>query len=174
MNLNAMVNKITNLIIAAHLTLVSYSYSQESHKHTIYADVNTSGPVYSLNYDRIFHRGENVFYAYRIGLHWLHDEVALPLGISLITGKQNHHMEFSLSFTPYIDRTNYLFREGNISDKYLYITPGIGYRFQKPGGGLFVKSLVAPLILLDPPSDDFWKMDGSVDPLLSVGLGFTF
>lgn len=149
-------------------------FCQTAHKHTVYADVNSRGPVYTINYDRIFHQGEKIAYAYHIGFHWLHDEVGIPLGLSLITGKYNHHAELSVTVMPYIDRANYLFREGNISDKYLYITPGLGYRFQKPGGGLFMKALVAPIILLDPPSDDFWNMDAKVHPLLNVGVGYTF
>ena len=147
---------------------------QQMNKHTVYADVNTSGPVYTINYDRIFHQGEKVAYTYHIGFHWIHDEIGIPFGISLLTGKENHHAEFSLSFMPYVDRADYLFTEGNISDKYLYITPGVGYRFQKPGGGLFLKTLVAPLISLDPPSDDFWNMDSDIHPLLSVAIGYTF
>jgi hypothetical protein len=149
-------------------------HSQQMHKNTLYLEGSTRGPSYSLNYDRVFLDGVKVAWAYRIGMHWLHDEIGLPLGISLITGKQEHHAEISLTFTPYVDRANYLFREGNISDKYLYITPGFGYRYQRPTGGLFIKGLLAPLIFLDPPSDDFWNMDAKVYPLLSVGAGYTF
>ena len=143
-------------------------------KHTVYIDVSTRGPVYTINYDRIFIKRDKVSFSYRIGFFLLKDEIAMPLGISLITGKHDHHAEFSLTLTPDIDRFNYLFREGNVSDKYLYITPGFGYRYQKPEGGLFIKALVAPMILLDPPSDDFWNMDPKLYPLLTVGTGISF
>ncbi|RYG53260.1 MAG: hypothetical protein EOO01_04810 [Chitinophagaceae bacterium] len=161
------------LVFICMLSLNS-GFGQQDHKHTVYADVSTRGPVYTINYDRIFYRGEKLSYAYRIGFHWLHDEIGMPLGISLLTGKHEHHAELSLTFTPYIDRADYLFREGNISDKYIYITPGIGYRYQKPAGGLFLKALVAPLILLDPASDDFWNMNPKVYSLLTIGAGYTF
>ncbi|MHA4843914.1 hypothetical protein ACX0G7_07120 [Flavitalea antarctica] len=170
----------SRLKITVHLILIlvllqgPHAQSQERHKHTLYIDASTRGPVYSVNYDRIFYYGEKLSYSYRIGFHWLHNEAGIPLGISLITGKQEHHAEFSLTLTPYIKRVDYLFREGNISDKYLYITPGIGYRYQKPTGGLFVKALLAPLILLDPPSDDFWNMDTRLNSLFTIGAGYTF
>jgi hypothetical protein len=163
-----------SFLLILFILLVCSAYGQGVHRHTIFADASTTGPVYTVNYDHIFYSGELVSYSYRIGFHWLHDEVGIPLGISLITGQQDHHAEFSLTLTPYIDRANYLFREGNISDKYLYITPGIGYRYQKPTGGLFLKALVAPLVLLDPPSDDFWNMDPKVYGLISIGAGYTF
>jgi hypothetical protein len=164
----------TYLLFVILIWLTGTSYSQDTHKHTLYVEGSTRGPVYTMNYDRMFYLGEKVSYSYRIGFHWLHDEIGIPLGISLITGTEDHHAEFSLTLTPYIDRVNYLFREGNISDKYLYITPGVGYRYQKPMGGLFLKALVAPLVLLDPPSDDFWKMDPKVYSVLSIGAGYTF
>lgn len=165
--------KAAVLVLLLAATTVE-ALSQQTHRSSFYADINTSGPVYTVNYDGIFHQGEKVSYAYHIGFHWLHDEVGIPFGISLLTGAENHHAEFSLTLMPYVDRANYLFDEGNISDKYLYITPGAGYRFQKPGGGLFLRTFVGPSILLDPPSDDFWNMDVKVSAVFSFGVGYTF
>jgi hypothetical protein len=162
------------LLIILFLILVCSCSGQDVHKHTVYVDISTRGPVYTVNYDRIFYTSEKVSYSYRLGFHWLHDEIGIPLGISLITGKQDHHAEVSLTMTPYVDRANHLFQEGNISDKYLYITPGIGYRYQKPSGGFFLKGLVAPLVLLDPPSDDFWNMDPKIYSMLTIGAGYNF
>ncbi|HTE26585.1 hypothetical protein [Flavitalea sp.] len=79
--------------ILMYLIAVSNAYGQQLRKHSVDADIRTSGPVYAVNYGCIFHQRERIAYTYRIGFHWLNDEVGIPPGVSLITGKQNHHPE---------------------------------------------------------------------------------
>jgi len=90
------------------------------------------------------------------------------------TGQSASHAEFSITAVPYIETYKDLFSGNNLSDKKLYLIPGAGYRYQKPGGGFFFKVIVAPVIYLDPPSDHFWKMDTKVYPGITGGAGFSF
>ena len=75
---------------------------------------------------------------------------------------------------PYVEDYEKLFSPGSPSDKKLDIIPGCGYRFQNPGGGFFFKIIAAPIINLDPLSDNFWKMEGKVYAGGSIGAGINF
>ena len=152
------------------------SYSQDNNyaRNTLYADFASKGATYSINYDRIFSVGEKLSKSYRIGFSVLKNAVAVPLGINFFTGHNDSHVEFSLTVVPYIETYKDLFSGNNLSDKKLFIIPGAGYRYQKPGGGFFFKAIVAPVIYLDPPSDNFWKMDGKVYAGITAGAGYSF
>lgn len=143
-------------------------------RNTVYAEGTSHGAYYSINYDRIFRLGANFTNTYRIGFSLLNNAVALPVGLNFLKGDGFHHFEFGLTIVPYVENYQKLFQAGSLSDKKIYLIPGAGYRYQPPGGGLFFKAIVAPVIYLDPPSDNFWKMDGKVYAGGSVGAGISF
>lgn len=166
------------LLFAFLFFCVDENFAQSSKtfsaKSTVYAEAATQGPAYAINYDRIFSEGNVVAKSYRFGFSVYNDVLAFPIGISFITGKNQHHAEFSLTAVPYVEKFQKLFAAGNVSDKKLYIIPGAGYRYQKPAGGFFFKAVAAPVLLLDPPSDNFWKMYPKLFAGVSVGAGYSF
>jgi hypothetical protein len=152
-------------------------YAQEKHstRNAVYIELASRGPVYSVNYDRIFREGDKLAYSFRAGFSIEKNAVSFPLGIHLITGIKDHHAEFSLNFIPYIDYdTPPAGSNKDHADKYLYINPGIGYRYQKKNTGIFLRAAIGPSIFLDPPSDDFWNMDPKLYGFGSVGIGIGF
>jgi hypothetical protein len=153
---------------------VAFCYGQEKSINTFYADFASKGALYSVNYDRVFGQGENLSKTYRVGVSFLKDVIAVPLGINFFTGHQSSHVEFSLTVVPYIEHYSNLFSGDNLSDKKLYIIPGAGYRYQPVAGGFFFKAIAAPIIYLDPPSDNFWKMSTKIYPGITAGLGYSF
>ena len=157
----------------------SFLYAQldrenNSGKNTFYIELASRGSFYSVNYDHIFHEGNKLSTSFRIGFSIERDAISFPLGLNLITGKENHHAEFGLTLIPFIDHYKTFLSGDNLSDKKIYVIPFIGYRFQKPSGGIFFKASVSPLIFLDPPSDDFWNMDPKVYAYGNIGIGFCF
>ncbi len=142
--------------------------------NTFFAEYLSTGSFFSVNYERVFSKGSSLSAAYRVGLSAAKKTVGLPLGIHFFNGQRNSHVEFGLLVVPFVENYKYLFSAGNRSDKKIYIIPGAGYRYQNPAGGLFFRSVVAPVILLDPRSDNFWKMDGRVLPGIAVAGGFCF
>lgn len=151
-----------------------YPMNNEFAKNTFYLELASKGSFYSVNFDHIFLRGDNLSYSYRIGFSIEKNGISFPAGINIITGKRSHHAEFGLTIIPYIDRYRTLLSGDNLSDKYLYVIPAAGYRFQRQNGGLFLKAGVSPLIFLDPPSDDFWKMNPQLFFYGNAGVGFSF
>ena len=143
-------------------------------RNTIYADFASKGAYYSINYDRVFRRGEKLSWSYRVGFSILKDAIAVPLGIHLFTGRYAHHAEFSITGVPYVEKYTKLFSSGNLSDKKIYVIPGTGYRYQKKEGGFFCRVVVSPLIYLDPPSDDFWNMESKLYLGINGGVGISF
>jgi hypothetical protein len=143
-------------------------------RNTIFLDFSTKGAIYSINYDRIFNQRKSINLSGRIGFSILKDAIAFPVGINLFTGKGSSHVEFSLTFIPYIDHYKSFLSKNDLSDKYIYVVPGLGYRFQKPNGGFFFMLTVSPTIFLDPPSSNFWNMDPRLYFTGSLGLGLSF
>ena len=143
-------------------------------KNTIYIELGGKGPNYSLNYDRIFYAGNRLAASYRVGFSVMTDAVSLPLALNIITGKQQHHAEFSLGLTPYVDRYKSFLSQTDLSDKYLYITSGIGYRYQKPTGGLYFTLGATPYIFLDPPSHNIFDVDPEFKLSGHLAVGYSF
>ena len=165
------------LLFAVFLSYTSPVFAQTSSgvisRNTLYAGFDSKDVYYSINFDHVFHTGK-LNYSYRIGASILKDAFAIPLGIQAFTGAGSSHAEFSLTLIPYVDHSASFLGSKDKSDKYLYVEPGIGYRYQPPGGGLFFKAVVTPIIFLDPPSDDFWNMDPKLYGGGHIGIGYTF
>lgn len=173
------VPKKTRLHCLCFVLLLSFHpfvYSQDVAiaRNTIYAEGTSKGAFYSINYDRIYRLGAHFTDTYRVGFSLFDNVIALPIGLNFLKGDGFHHFEFGLTVVPYVENYKKLFAAGSLSDKKLYIIPGAGYRYQPPGGGFFFKALLSPILFLDPPSDNFWKMDGKLYAGGSVGAGISF
>ncbi len=150
--------------------------AENTGRNAFYADVSSQGPIYSINYDRIFRQGEKLDYSFNAGFSVAKNAISFPVGVHFMTTNSDHHAEFGVSFIPYIEQKPAL--EGATGkgdkDKYLYIHPGVGYRYQKSTSGIFVKALAGPSVFLDPPSDDFWKMEPKLRAFGSIAVGISF
>ncbi|MEP7371804.1 MAG: hypothetical protein ABI675_00360 [Chitinophagaceae bacterium] len=173
-------NSCRNILLSASIFLIGSNGSVSAQdraiaRNTVYIEGATRGPVYSINYDRIFRQGEKLAYSFRAGFSIYSNTVSFPVGINFITGQHKHHAEFSFTVVPYVDYDVHLIGSNHAeSDKYIFVNPAIGYRYQKAGGGLFFKAAIGPSVFLDPPSNDFWNMDPKLYAFGSIGLGISF
>ena len=164
---------VITLILCCRLTS---AFGQQNAQNAIYLETASKGPVYSFNYDRIVRQGDKLVYSIRAGFSFERDAVSFPVGFNFITGYNDHHAEFGLTLIPYFQyydkqlAANY----SDKSDKYIFLHPGVGYRFQRPERSLFLKAVVGPSLVLDPQAGDFWNMDPKVYFFGSVGGGITF
>lgn len=151
-------------------------FRSKSARNAVYTEFASRGPVYSINYDRIFRQGDQLAYSFSAGFSIAKNAVSCPLGIHFITGINDHHAEFGVTFIPYIDYKHDIIGSSSKTDadKYLYINPGVGYRYQKRDTGVFLKAAIGPSIFLDPPSNDFWSMDPKLYAYGSIGVGISF
>ena len=66
----------------------------------------------------------------------------IPVSYNWLTGKKSHHLELGVGLTALLVNPN----SDMASEFYTYLTPKIGYRFQRPNGGLFFRATAAPMI----------------------------
>jgi hypothetical protein len=159
-------------IISFSFFSINNANAQPESRNSIYLELASKGPVYSLNYDRIIREGNKTDYSVSAGFSIARNAVSFPVGIHFIT---DHHFQYGVTLIPYIDFNNHLIGSNkDETDKYLYIHPEIGYRYQPHKAGVFFKATVGPSIFLDPPSTDFWDMDPKLSAYGSVGFGISF
>ncbi len=143
-------------------------------KNVLFVEYSLEGADYSINYERIIINAKKVFYTLHAGIFISGDRKAIPLGLDINTGHGNHHADFTITLIPLVQKHYYIGSNQADNDKFLYIFPGAGYRYQKPKGGFFLRALAGPMIILDPQENDFWNMNPSVKFNVSVGAGISF
>ena len=143
-------------------------------KNTLFVEAGGKGRYYSFNYDRLFKQGRNLIFSWRVGFSILPHDLSAPVAISAFTKGLQHHLEFSLGLTPYLKNYKTFLHQNDLSDKQFYITPGIGYRYQKINGGFFLNTGIDPLIFMDPPSGNFWNFSPEFKPSAHLAAGISF
>ncbi|MEO6453157.1 MAG: hypothetical protein ABIN97_03750 [Ginsengibacter sp.] len=143
-------------------------------RNALFIEGGGKGPYYSVNYSRIFKQGNKLIYSWRAGFSLLSHDLSVPLAISAFTSGIQHHLEFSIGLTPYLKGYKTFLKKKDLSDKQIYITPGIGYRFQKITSSFFIAAGFDPLIFADPPSGNFWNFKPEFKPCGHLVLGLVF
>jgi hypothetical protein len=143
-------------------------------RNALYVEAFGQGHYYSVNYDRIIRVGAKWSYSLRVGFSIVADGISLPLGFNAFTTPGNHHFELGLGLTPYVDHYRTFLAKNDQSDKYLYVVPHVGYRYQKPEGGFFFTAGLMPSIFMDPPSYDVWDFTPEFRMWGGLALGISF
>lgn len=128
-----------------------------SAKNAVYLEIGGNGGYYSVNYDRIIYdNGNNFKAAVRAGIEGLpfkRDTKSfwagfLPLELSGMFGRSRHFLETGVGLTPFLIPKNDWGKE----PAYSGYKPGaiipfrLGYRYQKPEGGLFFRAGYTPFL----------------------------
>ncbi len=126
-------------------------------KNALYGELGGNGIYYSFNYDRILYQKNAFALSGRIGFsmyprdQFTHFFPVLPLEVNALFGKSKHHLEVGLGITPHQE---YRFRidqtEGTIEragrEVNWFNTVRLGYRYQKPKGGLLFRAGFTPIL----------------------------
>lgn len=143
-------------------------------RNSVFIEAGGKGPNYSVNYSRIFKQGRKLIYSWRAGFSVLSNDLSLPIAITAFTPGLQHHLEFSIGITPYLKDYKTFLKKNDLSDKQIYITPGLGYRYQKINGDFFLSVGVDPLVFIDPPSDNIWNFTPLFKPTAHLAFGLLF
>lgn len=147
------------IIVSSFLILFFNNiYSQEKsrpddiERNTVYLEAFGQGFAWSANYDRLFNTNKTFMNSFTLGATFVPSAVGfgsgetyigMPVSYNWLLGKRSHHLELGIGLTPMFA----LSAGDNRSDIfYLAAAPKIGYRFQRPQGGLFLKATVTALI----------------------------
>jgi hypothetical protein len=173
------------LLLAAFFSADAQRAEQPMQKNTFFLELGGNGLFYSLNYDRILLGRSTWKLSGRMGGLYFpglgeanRHMIGLPLELSYLRGRNNHHLELGLGFTPMYDTYPIMGLDGQkdvVQDLALMGVARIGYRHQKREGGLFYKIGFTPLLgtvydlsnRLSRPTELF------AYPLVGLSLGYT-
>jgi hypothetical protein len=153
-------------------------------KHAIYGELGGTSTGYAINYGFIFHQKERLKYSASAGfsMRYQNEDVRVSSGflipsfsteITALWGKSKGHLEFGTGFVAYRSK-QFIFDEDfprNIRERQYWsktIVPRIGYRFQKPDGGLFFRAAYTPWIIFNNIEGDEEKVK-----FLPFGIGLS-
>lgn len=135
--------------------------------HSLYGEVFGQALYYSINYDRLLFIERHFPATVSAGISVLPipsliTSVATPISFNGLIGKGSHHLELGIGLTPMYLRENNVkvgypveveegvyeqeSYAGHSNNFFLYLTPKIGYRFQRPQGGFFGRVTFTPPI----------------------------
>ena len=135
--------------------------------NTVYLEAFGQGLYYSINYDRLLMAKHRFPASVSAGVTVLPisylSVIATPVSFNGLIGKGSHHLELGIGLTPMYLREKDVTVGHSVSDAqgnvietveyeaysnnfFLYLTPRIGYRFQRPRGGFFGKLTFTPPI----------------------------
>ncbi|MCX6189242.1 MAG: hypothetical protein NTW54_06530 [Bacteroidetes bacterium] len=144
------VNLFATLIFAQ-----TESSSLMPQRNSAYIEIFGQGLNSSFTFDRLYRLNKKVKSSFSIGLvivpkfeHFGEGGyLGVPISYNFLFGKKNHHLELGMGLTV-LGLSSGFAGEGltKVISYYSYFTPKIGYRFQKPQGGLFFRIGLAPMI----------------------------
>jgi len=148
------------------------SFAQENAKpaeikrNSIYFEAFGQGLYNSISFDRLYNVEKKIKTSFNVGLTIIpHPELfvlGVPVSYNFLFGQKNHHLELGIGVTAMFVRLGRMNASesytdnnglsqtndfvGHSNDFYSFFTPKIGYRFQKPSGGLFLRLTLTPPI----------------------------
>ena len=154
-------------------------------KNTVLIEIfGSSGSSLSLQYDRILKQNSNSFYNFNCGVGYFprpekdaNPNYGITISFNRTSGIMKNHLEIGVGFTyskgliqerdtPYVSKSSFQSLEA------IYSTIRVGYKYQKPAGGLFFRIGFTPMIKIYKLSER--KISGeNFIPSVGIGLGFT-
>ena len=151
------------LTVLCFIFTFSLGYAQEvsedtlqTARNSLYVELGGNGGLYTINYDRILHRGEWFHTSARAGVYynwWGGGRLGIPLEVNGLFGRKEHFLEMGVSFVyshgfepvvhkadPAVPSSEDIYH--NFAD--LRAIGRLGYRYQKPEGGLFFRAAYTP------------------------------
>ncbi|SDD72258.1 hypothetical protein SAMN04488104_105028 [Algoriphagus faecimaris] len=141
-------------------------------KKGVYLEVGGSSGFYAINYSKIFHQKGKLKLNASAGFSiWPNRNIdsktswlpALPLEISALYGKSNHHLELGMGFTSYLntsfDFDSETFETINKVVFDAFIPLRVGYRYQKPEGGFFFRFGYTPIVTFPVRAGKIWSFN---------------
>ncbi len=146
-------------------------YCTKLRKNSIFLEVGGNGIVYSINYDRLFDFSNKIKGSARIGVNYFENFnnnesriFGIPVEFSGLysISKNKHFLELGTGLTYFNSKK---FKESQNENVFIFALR-LGYRYQNPEGGLFLKAGFTPLNNF--PDFEFWVLIGG------ISIGYTF
>lgn len=141
-------------------------------KNAVYLEVGGSSGRYAVNYSKIFHQKGKLKLNASAGFSmWRNEKLdsktswlpVIPLEVTALYGKSNHHLEMGFGFTSFLGTSLELVSGTfGLRDKVVFgafIPLRVGYRYQKPEGGFFFRVGYTPIIDFPPRTGGNWSFN---------------
>lgn len=125
-------------------------------RNTLYGEAFGQGFCWSLNYDRLLNTDKKVMNSVTTGLVYVPTSLGfgggvyygIPVSYNWLVGKKSHRLEMGVGLTALFHKEVARGWSTPYEESYFfgYLTPKIGYRFQRPRGGLFFRATASPMI----------------------------
>lgn len=132
-------------------------------RNSVYVEAFGQGLYNSVSFDRLYRIDKKVRTSFSVGLTLIpHPQLlvaGVPVSYNYIFGRRSHHLELGMGFTAmylrskiyesesYLDQNGVEQRNdfiGHQTNFYSFFTPKIGYRYQRPNGGFFMRLTLTP------------------------------
>jgi hypothetical protein len=127
-------------------------------RNTFYIEAFGQGLLNSLSYDRLFRTDKKTTHSVSAGITWVpvigigDFYSGMQVSYNFLFSLKNHHLELGAGLNALMDRetigVEYLGEKGIQKNYYTYLTPKLGYRFQRSHGGIFFRLTFTPLFAL--------------------------
>lgn len=155
---------VSALIFCLPLCVMGQVNDSEIKRNTVYIEAFGQGLYNSLSFDRLGNIDKKVKTSFSAGITLIPSSelsvFAIPVSYNYLFGQGNHHLELGLGFTPmylkssgihasigYTDANGVAQYDefiGYTNEFYSFFTPKVGYRYQKPDGGIFFRATFTP------------------------------
>jgi hypothetical protein len=125
-------------------------------RNSIYIEAFGQGLLNSLSYDRLYRTHKKIKSSVSAGVTVMPGigtgdfYLGSQLSYNFLFTMKNHHLELGLGLNFLMDEVengvDYRGESGIERNYYLYFTPKLGYRFQRPQGGIFFRVTFTPLV----------------------------
>ena len=157
------------------------SSKQSISKNTLFVEGMGNSLVYGLNYDRILINKEKWKFTGRLGFSYFyqrHDQYSIfnfPSEFSFLIGKSKNFFETGVGATYYFETIPqaYASSQDKIA-QYAYLFTRLGYRYQRPQGGFFLKAGLNIVFPLTEDSKYVFLYSEFIWIYGGVGIGYTF
>lgn len=171
-------------LICLLLIIPMHVYCQEEvdfKGYVVYGEISGAGLGSTVNIESTFYKWNRWFVTGRIGVGYFRWDdgrkhyFGLPVGLNVFSHTGNSHKELGINIT-YAEgvsriETNSFHYQG----KTIYFIPAVGYRFQKPSGGLFLRVNYTPSIKIKEFNDQMERFNSKkVVHLFGVSAGYYF
>ena len=157
------------LLLSFFITLISFfCFSQEEVKedllvdtkrNTLYLELGGSGALYSVNYDRILTKNKYFATSFSVGATYWEQNYkgsfsyysnlyGMPISFNFLVGKKNHQFESGIGISEFYGTagSNFYIMVDEEKSITTMLSLKLGYRYQRPTGGMFFRATFTPLI----------------------------
>lgn len=157
--------RILLLLLTISLNVVSQKITNN---FALTLDILGNGGLYSVNGEYKIGKINSYQVNARAGFGYydVNNEgfVSIPIGLNLLTGTKNHHLELGLGAS-YVNGLPFAsYKMAATASEGIYFVPSIGYRYDKLTSGLIFKVYYSPFITVY----DFFNEEKYIDKLLQM------